>query len=456
MSAASCLLSEEELQCSICLDVLTDPVSTPCGHTFCKHCITETWRVNAPCRCPVCNEVFTRQPQLKTNIFISAMVAQFRQRAQPSVTQDHCLQHNKPLELFCESDHSCVCVLCSLQHQGHTLVPLKEACEAKQRELQKSQAHTRRMILDRTQKISEVQQSLELSQKTAEEEAAEGVSFFSALMEMIQKALDQVLQEIEEKQTKMKTEAETLIQGLEKEICELKQKSSEVEQLSRSEDHVLKTFPSLTAAQHGDWINTRTAFEIFRQNLKYSVNDGEFSVNVTSVLDSDTAHPELTVSEDLKQVSRTGAKRRLLNNSRRITGYHGVLGKQSFSSGRHYFEVQVSENRNWAVGIAKESINRKDDIYATPTNGFWTIQLVNGEYCTADPDYTWLQVKSVLQKVGVFVDYEEGLVLFYDVDTAVLLYGFTGCSFTETLCPYFFIGGRENKNSAPLIITPIQ
>uniref|UniRef100_A0A8C6TA66 Uncharacterized protein n=1 Tax=Neogobius melanostomus TaxID=47308 RepID=A0A8C6TA66_9GOBI len=159
LKKTGCLLSEEELQCSICLEVLTDPVSTPCGHTFCKHCITETWRVNAPCR------------------------------AQPNVTQDHCLQHNKPLELFCESDHSCVCVLCSLQHQGHTLVPLKEACEAKQRELQKSQAHTQRMIQDRTQKISEVQQSLELIQKAAEEETAEGVNFFSALMEMIQKTV---------------------------------------------------------------------------------------------------------------------------------------------------------------------------------------------------------------------------------------------------------------------------
>uniref|UniRef100_A0A8C6WML7 Uncharacterized protein n=1 Tax=Neogobius melanostomus TaxID=47308 RepID=A0A8C6WML7_9GOBI len=324
-----CLLSEEELQCSICLEVLTDPVSTPCGHTFCKHCITETWRVNAPCRCPVCNEVFTSRPQLKTNIFISAMVAQFRQRAQPNVTQDQCLQHNKPLELFCESDHSCVCVLCSLQHQGHTLVPLKEACEAKQRELQKSQAHTQRMIQDRTQKISEVQQSLELSQKAAEEEAAEGVSFFSALMEMIQKALDQVLQEFEEKQTKMKTEAEVLIQGLKQEICELKQKSSEVEQLSRSEDHVhvLKTFHSLTAAQYGDWTNARVTAPLILGTVQSAVIKMKIQIQnmdpkplsesqlmklqrhaVEVTLDSDTAHPELMVSEDLKQVSRTGTR----------------------------------------------------------------------------------------------------------------------------------------------------
>uniref|UniRef100_A0A8C6TDM7 B30.2/SPRY domain-containing protein n=1 Tax=Neogobius melanostomus TaxID=47308 RepID=A0A8C6TDM7_9GOBI len=281
-------------------------------------------------------------------------------------------------------------------------------------------------------------------------------------MEMIQKNRDEVLQEIEEKQTKMKTEAEALIQGLEQEICELKQTSSEVEQLSCSEDHILKTFPSLTAAQHRDW--TRVTAPLFLGTVQRAVIKVKKQIRsmypkplsesqlmklqrhaVEVTLDSGTAHPELTVSEDLKQVSRTRIKRKLLNNLRRITGFRGVLGKQSFSSGRHYYEVNVSENTDWVLGIAKTSINRKEATYANSTNGFWTIRLINGEYGAADPHCTPLQVKSVLQKVGVFVDYEEGLVLFYDVDTAVLLYGFTGCSFTEKLCPYFFIGGRENK-----------
>uniref|UniRef100_A0A3Q3ESY1 RING-type domain-containing protein n=1 Tax=Labrus bergylta TaxID=56723 RepID=A0A3Q3ESY1_9LABR len=86
MSAASCMLSEEQFMCSICLDVFTDPVSIPCGHNFCKSCITHHWDVNDQCECPMCKDVFEnvlnvfeKRPQLRVNTFISEMAAQFRQ-----------------------------------------------------------------------------------------------------------------------------------------------------------------------------------------------------------------------------------------------------------------------------------------------------------------------------------------------------------------------------------------
>ncbi|KAI3371348.1 hypothetical protein L3Q82_023559 [Scortum barcoo] len=78
MSAASCLLTEDQFLCSICLDVFTDPVSTPCGHNFCKTCITEHWTINVQCHCPNCKEVFYTRPELQVNTFISEMAAQFR------------------------------------------------------------------------------------------------------------------------------------------------------------------------------------------------------------------------------------------------------------------------------------------------------------------------------------------------------------------------------------------
>ena len=68
-----------------------------------------------------------------------------------------------------------------------------------------------------------------------------------------------------------------------------------------------------------------------------------------------------------------------------------------------------------------------------------------------------LSLKSRPEKVGVFVDYEEGLVSFYDVDAAALIYSFTGCSFTEKLFPFFHTGNNEGgTNSAPLIISPVR
>ncbi|XP_042255093.1 E3 ubiquitin-protein ligase TRIM21-like [Thunnus maccoyii] len=182
----------------------------------------------------------------------------------------------------------------------------------------------------------------------------------------------------------------------------------------------------------------------------------QYAVDVT--LDPDTAHPKLILSDDGKQVNHGDVKKNLPDNPERFSFCANVLGKQSFSSGRFYFEVQVKGKTDWDLGVARESINRKGDIILSPRKGYWTIALRNGnEYSACNDPPVRLSLKSQPQKVGVFVDYEEGLVSFYDVDAAALIYSFTGCSFTEKLYPYF--SPRPNyggKNSAPLIICPVN
>uniref|UniRef100_A0A3B4D159 RING-type domain-containing protein n=1 Tax=Pygocentrus nattereri TaxID=42514 RepID=A0A3B4D159_PYGNA len=73
MASSSSLLSEDQLLCSICLDVFTDPVSTPCGHILCRVCLKEGWDSSSCCQCPVCKEEFSRRPDLHLNTFISGL-----------------------------------------------------------------------------------------------------------------------------------------------------------------------------------------------------------------------------------------------------------------------------------------------------------------------------------------------------------------------------------------------
>ena len=172
-------------------------------------------------------------------------------------------------------------------------------------------------------------------------------------------------------------------------------------------------------------------------------------------LDPDTAHPELFLSDDGKQVSHGDEKKNLPDNPERFSLSLCVLGKQSFSSGRFYFEVQVEGKPKWTLGVARESIHRKGTITLRPDDGCWIIWLSNGNEYQAPS--VRLSLRSRPQKVGVFVDYEEGLVSFYDVGAAALMYRFTSCCFTEKL--YIFFGpcpSDGGKNSAPLIITDIS
>ncbi|XP_030292190.1 zinc finger protein RFP-like [Sparus aurata] len=542
MASSSCLLTEDQFLCSICLDVFTDPVTTSCGHNFCKTCITEHWDTNQ-CQCPVCATVFNTRPELHNNTFISEMVSQFRQSAQQkassssseqqvskpgevpcdvctgtrlkalksclvclvSYCETHlephltasglkrhqlidpvenledrmCPRHDKLLELFCKTDQTCICVLCPvLDHKTHEVVPLREEYEEKKAELGKTEAEVQQMIQERQLRIQKIKRSVKFSNEKAEGEIAEGVRLFTALMDSVQIGMNELIETIEEQQRLIERQAEGFIKELEQEISELKKRNTELEQLSHSEDHLLllQCFSSLNAAPPTkNWTGVRfhpsshegTVMRAVAQ-LEEKLNaemkkvfDTElkrvqrYAMNVT--LDPDTAHPELILSDDGKQVSHGDVKKRLPDNPERFSASLCVLGKQTFSSGRFYFEVEVKRKTKWTLGVVRESINRKEKIPLMPDDGYWTICLRNGnEYRALSDPPVRLYLRSRPQKVGVFVDYEEGLVSFYDVGAAALMYRFTGCCFTEKL--YLFFGPCPNeggKNSTPLIITAI-
>ncbi|XP_074487462.1 E3 ubiquitin-protein ligase TRIM21-like isoform X2 [Sebastes fasciatus] len=531
MAAANNLLSEDQFLCSICLDVFTDPVSTPCGHNFCKNCITEHWNISHRCQCPICKEAFTTRPNLRVNTFISEMVVHSSEQQvskpgevpcdfctgtklkalksclvclasycethlEPHLTASRlkrhqlidpvenledrmCTKHDKPLELFCKTDQTCVCMLCLvLDHKTHEFVPLKDEYDGQKAELGKTEAEIQQMIQKRRLKIQEIKHSVDLSEEDADREIAEGVQVFTALKESVERGQANLINTIKEKQKTTEKQAEAFIKELEQEISELTKRRAEVEQLSRSEDqlHLLQSVQSLKAAPPTkDWteVSVRPSYEgtvrravaqleeTLSKDMKKLVTAElkrvqQYAVDVT--LDPDTAHPDLILSDDGKQVNYGDVRKNLPDNPERFSYCVFVLGKQSFSSGRFYFEVQVKGKTKWTLGVARESINRKGNITRRPQDGYWTIWLRNvNEYkALAGPDIS-LSLKSQPQKVGVFVDYEEGLVSFYDVDAAALIYSFIGCCFTEKLFPFFCPGlNYGGKNSAPLIISPVN
>ena len=181
----------------------------------------------------------------------------------------------------------------------------------------------------------------------------------------------------------------------------------------------------------------------------------QYEVDVT--LDPDTAHPRLILSEDGKRVHDGDVAKELPDNPKRFTDYKYVLTRQSFSSGRFYFEVQVKDKTDWWLGVARESIDRKGWTEWTPETGYWTLHYYKTGLVFKDNPDVRLPLRAELQKVGVFVDYDEGLVSFYDVEARVHIYSATGCTFTEPLYPFLspWIHGG-GRNSAPLIISPVN
>ncbi|CAL8358248.1 unnamed protein product [Boreogadus saida] len=234
MACANTSWSEENFSCSICLDVFSSPVTTACGHNFCRTCITKFWDGQVQYKCPVCNKLFNTRPDLQVNTFLSELAAQIRRtvrvKEQPCVEpaevpcdvctgtqpkavksclvclisycQTHlephhrvaglkkhrlvepmdrledrmCKKHNRLLELFCQTEQVCVCLLCTVtDHNSHPVVPLKEEYEVKTAQLGKTVTDVPQKIQERKQKIKEIKDTVELSNKDADREILQNV-----------------------------------------------------------------------------------------------------------------------------------------------------------------------------------------------------------------------------------------------------------------------------------------
>uniref|UniRef100_A0A8C4TBA9 Butyrophilin subfamily 1 member A1 n=1 Tax=Erpetoichthys calabaricus TaxID=27687 RepID=A0A8C4TBA9_ERPCA len=177
------------------------------------------------------------------------------------------------------------------------------------------------------------------------------------------------------------------------------------------------------------------------------------SADVT--FDPETANSWLIVSEDSKEVRIGDRRQRVTDNPKRFDLCPCVLAKEGFTSGRHYWEVEVGEKTAWTLGVARELVNRKRWIILSRYRGYWTVWLRNKNKYGALNDVP-LPLRVKLQTVGVFLAYDEGQVSFYNAQSRTHLYTFTD-SFTGTLYPYFNLcNNNSGKNTAPLVIRPLS
>uniref|UniRef100_A0A673IT42 Zinc-binding protein A33-like n=1 Tax=Sinocyclocheilus rhinocerous TaxID=307959 RepID=A0A673IT42_9TELE len=505
----------EELKCSICLDVFTDPVSTPCGHNFCRTCLNKCWTNTQTCFCPLCKRKFRKRPDLKINTTFREVVQHFKERlnrgrsevlcdicdgrkqkavkscltCQSSYCETHlephhrvprlkkhklinavenledyiCQKHERPLELFCRDDQTSVCLSCTEgDHRTHNTVPIEEESQQKKNQLVQTQTEVQQMIQNRMKKIHEIQHS-------AEKRKVSGDEFITDLSRSTERCQSDLLKMMEEQQKAAEKQAEDLIKELQQEITDLKKRNTELEHISQTDDlHVIQIFSSLCSRPHTknwteisidshmDVLPLHKALIQLKKTLDGSLNE-KLSQIVDVTLDPDTAYPYLILSDDGKLVRRGDIKQDVPENPKRFDVI-SVLAKQGFSSGRFYYEVQVKGKTEWILGVARQSVNRKGAFILTPVNGYWALTLRNeNQYMACESPTVSLSLRVKPEKVGVFVDYEEGLVTFYDVESGCNIYSFTGQTFTEKLYPYLNPGRNdEGRNSNPLIITPVN
>ncbi|XP_052635183.1 LOW QUALITY PROTEIN: E3 ubiquitin-protein ligase TRIM39 [Harpia harpyja] len=458
-----------EASCSVCLEYLQDPVIIECGHNFCRRCITRWWAELArDFPCPVCRKT-SRHRALRPNRQLGNMVEaarQLRGAKRKAREESRCQAHGQALARFCRDDQAPVCLLCEISHahRAHALVPLDDAALEYKEKLQRCLEPLERKLeavagcrAREEKKPSELKRKVALRRERITQE-------FEELHQLLEEEERLLLRRLEEEEREILQRLQANLARLGEQrrvlaalVAELEEKclQSGAEMLKDIKDTLARCEAAAAPVEEpvSVPIELEKNFCSFpRQYFTLRKITRRLIGEVT--LDPDTAHPNLVLSEDRKSVRFVEVRPRdLPDTPRRFTIYPCVLAAQGFTSGRHYWEVEVGDKTHWALGVCKDSVSRKGELTPLPETGYWRVRLWNGDkYAATTTPFTPLTVRVKPKRVGVFVDYEAGKVAFYNVTDRSHIYTFTD-TFTEKIWPLFYPGIRAGrKNAAPLVI----
>ncbi|CAL8358698.1 unnamed protein product [Boreogadus saida] len=156
------------------------------------------------------------------------------------------------------------------------------------------------------------------------------------------------------------------------------------------------------------------------------------------ILDPNTASKRVVISKDLTSVRHKPRPRQEHpDNPERFRVYSNVLGSEGFTSGRHSWEVEVGDHPNWLIGVAKETLDRKEGIFASPENGFWCLFHLQGEY--SDGSYQKLSLERNPKRIRVMLDCGSGKVSFYDPEGDDHILSYRGTFSSHKIFPFFCV-----------------
>ncbi|KAI4895456.1 hypothetical protein NFI96_025752, partial [Prochilodus magdalenae] len=289
MAEARMSVDQDQFSCPVCLELLEDPVTIPCGHRYCMVCVNRHWDQDderGVYSCPQCRETFTSRPVLHRNNTMVEMLEKMKKKpelqaaapppAEPyagpgdvecdfctgrklkairsclvcvaSLCEAHlkphleipalikhklveastrlqekiCSQHDKLMEIYCRTDQSCICYLCTMhEHKGHDTVAAAAERAGKQNDLKEVQRRSQQRLQEKEKKLQEVKQTVITIKSSAQTAVEDSERIFTELIRSIERKRSEVMKLIRDQERTQLSQTEDLLEKLEEEIADL-------------------------------------------------------------------------------------------------------------------------------------------------------------------------------------------------------------------------------------------
>uniref|UniRef100_A0A670ZR54 Uncharacterized protein n=1 Tax=Pseudonaja textilis TaxID=8673 RepID=A0A670ZR54_PSETE len=424
-----------ELTCSICFKSFFNPITLACGHNFCHACLVSYWgQFPIETACPRCQVKIPRlnfipNVQLAN---ITKLVEELNVDIKKITAEGHvCQKHPPTLQAFCRNELVLFCSRCDLsrEHLTHDVVPVAEAAQEffplsicclqelieTERQFVITEFNAIRQFLEEQENFLLLKVLENLEKGMLWKKAKHAAILFREVS-----AFDEVIQTVKEK-------------------CQ----QSAVELLQVRDSKIGTKTPERTASPRSGLSNSWPAAQM-RHMLAMptsGLTKGEKIV---------IRH--LILSEDLKRCWLGRKSQNLVNDDKRFDLMPCVLGRKMFVTGRHYWDVAVENEGDWAVGVARSSMKRKGIEAFRNMEGIWAMAKCCGRFwvymnppvLVSDP------MRWKIKKIRVSLNYAGGRVAFCDIERGNLLHAFSLTSyFGEPIHPFFWIGRKTRLSLCP-------